>query len=212
MRIGIVGAPGAGKSEFAKKLAQNPNGYFTIIDNYVQRLQKSTGLALGFWGSYTDNIMIQGIRSAEEYKSIHKQIDKNDDLITVGTIMDTVLYCAMVTDPTWGRKEHQLMSNYVAEIAMRSLGLWFATNWEYQLTFFLPYSDKQREEKRNTPEFEFNELMAEALESYAVPYFQLNPGPDRVKVATEIVNTAKEEEAKLFTQEAGSPSVTERGD
>lgn len=208
MRIGIVGPPGAGKSKFAKELAVYATGDYTIIDGYVQRLQKSTGLALGFWGQYTDNFMIQGVRAAEEYKILNKKLDTSDDIITVGTVMDTVLYCAMHNDFAVGKPEYKLMTNYMTEVAMRSLGLWFATNWEYQLTFFLPYDEKQRKAKQGTPEFEFNEMMDEALESYGVPYYRLEAGPDRAKVATEVVNIAKEEEAKLLAAEAGTSSAT----
>lgn len=211
MRIGIVGAPGAGKTKFAKELAVYADGKYTIIDNYAQRLQKSTGLALGFWGSYTDNFMVQGVRAAEEHKVLHKQSDISDDVITVGTVMDTVLYCAMHNDPAWGKIEHKLMANYVAEVAMRSLGLWFSNTWNYQLTFFLPYSEVLRRKKQGTPELEFNDMMAEALESYGVPYYQLKAGPDRAKVAIEVVNIAKEEEAKLIAQEAGTSAPEQPG-
>src|SRR5438105_13754832 len=100
MKIAVIGAPGSGKSKFARELRKNLNGSdhvdekFGITDRYVEKLAKRTGLAFGHFAGYPENFMVIGERLAAEYAT-GLQFQNQ---IVCGTVIDTTVYCAMHGD------------------------------------------------------------------------------------------------------------------
>ena len=189
MRIGILGPPGVEKSKFARALGKEFG--LKVVDNYVQRLQKSTELALGPWSTHSENFMVAGVRLAEEYKA-------GEDRITVGTVIDSIVYSAVHSDVILHNSQAGHQAAYAAaQGAMSGLSLIYGQTWEYHIAFLLPYSQKQREERGKVWETALDEAYLTVIESYGVPFVCPLAGTtaDRIKIATEIIHLAQEDQA-----------------
>lgn len=203
MKIGILGAPKSGKTKLANALSKEYD--VRVVDNYVQKIQKSTGLALGPWASYGENLMIQGSRMLAEAKV-------TEDSITVGTIVDTLCYAAIKTDFMMQQTaEHRQAAYNLASGAMQGLGVWLAETWDYHLCFYLPYSIEKRTVKGRSWEVALDSSYNSVLESFGVTHvFALDGGhADRLGIAKEIIDSVRTED--LEAEEASSaPEVDER--
>lgn len=200
MKIGILGAPGAGKSEFAHrlkiKLSESlfPESFY-IIDDYVQDLKRETNLALGPWAAHFENYMIAGVRIAEEYRV------KKYDTITVGTVLDTLTYSLIL-----GSYNLSLDSTNeefeVAKAAVNGFGLIYSESWDYNLSFYLPLENPTGGER--WPERVDKELR-NVISSFHVPaVMQLDGTTDeRLDVATRII-----EELETKSEEATEAETT----
>lgn len=190
MRIGVLGPPGVEKSKFARALGKEFG--LKVVDNYVQRLQKASELALGPWSSYAEHFMVAGLRLAEEAKV-------GDERITVGTSIDTLTYAMVKSDVVMHQSSEAARAVYLsAQAAVQGLTLMYTETWEYHLSFLLPYNDEQREELGRGWETTLDDAYAPVIESYGVPFTYTLHGTtaERIKVATEIINLAKEETAE----------------
>jgi GTPase SAR1 family protein len=67
MKIAIVGAPGSGKSAFARKLSKELN--IPVFDNEAQKFSKRLGFALGIGADYRTELMLLGHRLENTYKN-----------------------------------------------------------------------------------------------------------------------------------------------
>lgn len=188
MKIGVLGAPGAGKTKFAQGLAKSL-GDTTVVDNYVQRLQKSSNLALGPWASYSENMMIAGVREAARLK----QHDKTNQ-ITVGTIMDTMVYIMVHCDNSVNSNTRDKAAAIYQEshAVVNGMTLWYNYTWDYDVCFHLPYA--------KTEEFNFSTKMNEAyspvLETFFVPVYGLEGDTKgRVEIASQVIEILERDEA-----------------
>lgn len=138
MNIGIIGPPGAGKSSLAWAIRRE-TGY-SVLDNYVQKIQRDTDLALGPWASFNENFMVAGYRRAQELK-VRQQ---RTNVVTVGTILDTLMYCAMRSDAilqgAW--PENRPFAEQWVTAAMPAMGLWYRETWDYDVAVFCPAGEK----------------------------------------------------------------------
>lgn len=192
MKIGLLGAPGAGKSKLAKALAKNLDGA-VVVDNYVQRLQKRTSLALGPWASYSENLMIAGVREAE------RKAKPGEHQITVGTMMDTMAYVMLYSDVVMHRQDrHEAMTTYYeAQAVVNGLSMWYTQTWDYDLCFYLsiPDSDTDRIEDRFA--LTLDQTYPTIVEAFYVPaVYELLNSSERVNVAREIIEIAERDEAE----------------
>lgn len=198
MRIGILGAPGSGKSKLARTLAKEFD--LTAVDNYVQRLQKKTDLALGPWSSYSELFMVAGQRLAEEEKV-------KTDRVTVGTMVDTLVYAAVRSDVTMHRDGSDRQAVYLAaQAAMQGLSLMFTETWDYDICFHLPYTDEQKRKKQGTWEAAVDGAYLTVIESFQVPYAYTIGGPleDRISIAKETINLVRNHQSESTPPEERS--------
>lgn len=194
MRIGVAGPPGVEKSKFSRALATKFN--LKRVDNYVQRLQKSTGLALGPWSSYAEHFMVAGQRLVEEYKA-------GDERIAAGTTLDSLVYALTKSDIVMNQSSEAARATYLAaQAAVQGLSLIYTETWEYHLTFHLPYSDIQRNLKGRCWETALDDAYLPVIESYGVPFIYTLQGStaERIKVATEIIELAQKDQAATETE------------
>jgi hypothetical protein len=196
MKIGIIGAPGSGKSKFAEDLGEAFD--FTTVDNYVQRLKDTTDLELGYWASYSENFMIAGVRMAEERQF--------KDTITAGTILDTLLYCAMKHDTTLTRggqgavQQAYKRSEYArVNSAMNAMGMMYTESWLYDLAFYLPF-EKQASIEDTEWERIFDNEIPHLLEVFHAPVITLSGShDDKVRLAKEVTEIVLAEENPIKT-------------
>ena len=144
MKVAIIGAPNAGKSELAKALqeAAQDKVKFDIVDDYVSHLSEETDTAYGHFAGYIGNFEVVFERLRQERIS-HL---KNVNTITVGTVVDSMIYAAhfsqfAAANATNARAEHARAST-----TMNMFGMLVADTYDYDLTFYLPYSTEYRQE------------------------------------------------------------------
>jgi cytidylate kinase len=95
MRIGLAGVPGSGKSALSQALKNHfvKNEKYksvSVIDNYIDEIEKETDLALGFFGTYIGNTHVA---LGREYRE-RIAAENNDVTITCGTLFETSAYLA----------------------------------------------------------------------------------------------------------------------
>jgi hypothetical protein len=194
MKIGVIGAPGSGKSKFAKDLAKTFD--LTTVDNYVQRLKDTTDLELGYWASYSENFMIAGVRMAVERRY------KNT--ITAGTILDTLLYCAMKHDITSSRGDavqQALERSEYARVnsAMNAMGMMYTESWSYDLAFYLPLEKDYLVRGIELDKVHDDEI-PHLLEVFHAPVITLSGRyDDKVRLAKEVTEIVLAEEDPIET-------------
>lgn len=144
MNIGIIGPPGAGKSKLANKIRREVLPDAKVVDNYAQKLQRDTELALGPWANFSENFMVAGTRRAAELKVRHPEFHT----LTVGTIVDTLMYCAIRSDSMikGASQENLAFAQQWVESAMPAMGLWYRETWDYDIAVFCP-ADEDTEQR-----------------------------------------------------------------
>lgn len=200
MKIGLIGPPEVGKTKVARALGKRFG--LKVVDNYVQRLQKSSGLALGPWSSYSEHFMVMGVRMAEEHKA-------GDKRITVGTQLDTLTYAALHSDVVLNRSRQALQDAYdAAQTAMKALSLVFGESWDNHFTFHLPYSPEQREAKGQVWQVSLDSAYESILETFPVPHVYTVQGTteERINLITEVLELAQ---AEPPTEETPTPPFNE---
>jgi hypothetical protein len=206
MKIGLIGAPGAGKSKLAKALAKRYD--LKVVDNYAQKIQKDTDLALGPWVIHSENLMVAGARLAAEYRYV------KDDTITAGTIIDSLTYAAVKSDVSLRRDPESVRNTYItAQSAMHALTMMLAETWRYDICFFLPLEESVKKKIGQVWQVTLDTAYPLVLESYGLDYtYTLNGDfKDRLKVAEEAIDLVKTtQDAESTTTE--TPPPAERAD
>jgi hypothetical protein len=160
MRIGLLGAPEAGKS-------------------------------------YAELFMVAGHRLAEEEKV-------GNDRITVGTMADTLVYAAVHGDVTMQQNQEARRNAYLgAQAAMQGLALIFRETWDYDMAFYLPYSEEQRVKKNGTWEGAVDAAYPAVLESFEVPFTYAVTGDlkERISIVKETITLVQDHKAETTSPE-----------
>ena len=130
MKILLLGAPGSGKTKFAKKLAQEKK--LKIFDKLPQSYIKRTGLALGEISDYRSDFMFVSEILLKEYKN-----QDTDYVITAGPLYSYAhfAYKANFIDTEQKKFDILWMMMAMSKIALDSL-------W-YDEIYYLPYKKEE---------------------------------------------------------------------
>jgi hypothetical protein len=186
LRIGILGAPGSGKSAFAKALAtavRKERGSppvlqpVKVVDGYMDSLIKRTGYAFDIFATYPQNLQILFERWTREQEAEKAGCHT---LITVGTLYETVLYTGLRVNSDLALKSDQTVQMQ-GRVAMETLGVVHSLIATHDLLFFLPYTSKVLAEKGRSYDVAVNEKLPEILAGYFRPLTPLT-GTTKKKV------------------------------
>lgn len=196
MKIGIAGAEGSGKSDLAKKLARSLNTArnegeptFAVIDNYVQDLQKKTGYYYElFAATHPQNFQILFHRWTLEQEAAHKGLNT----ITCGTLYETIVHVAihsLIIEQAEPLNPEEVIQ---IEAAMRGLAMIETLISDYDVIFYLPYSERYLKEMERSWDMVVNSKIPEVLEGYSKNYVVLKGNEkEKVKNARRIVKDLK---------------------
>jgi len=182
MKIGLIGAANSGKTKLAKNIAKELD--FKIVDNYVPRLEKTTGLAYGIFANFPQNFQILFERITQEQKFAKDGFST----ITCGTIYETSIYCAILSSQISINPE-DTQGFMIARSAMNAIGLFQAATEDYDILFYLPLSDKVKEEEGKSYNAVVDQKVSEITEGYGRYVITLNQKTlkDRSDFAIQII-------------------------
>lgn len=197
IKIAIAGAAGAGKTKFARKLkvALTEAEICTphIVDKYVERLGRRTGWAYGHFAGYVLELQIMSERIVAEQEAMKTHAD----IITCGTIFETLCYAALHGRVATTKIEEQLEFARM-RATMQTLALTINDTFNADYTFYIPYTARKAA-KEDGWDGVINAKLPEIIESYFVPAVRLDKSEeDNVKLATTII---KEWEAEKQHQD-----------
>jgi hypothetical protein len=140
MRIGLIGAPGTGKTALAETLKTaleeplDANVY--VVDGYAEAIEKRQDLAVGWMGGYLANLNIALEREARERIAL----DHFTHVITCGTVIDSATYVALDgADLLNGDDEVERLDDLRRiEATMRVLSCLYIDTFKYDHVFYLP--------------------------------------------------------------------------
>lgn len=211
LRIGILGAPGSGKSAFAKSLATAiRKGRGTppvlqpvkVVDGYMASLIKRTDFAFDIFATYPQNLQVLFERwtweQEAEYKGCHT-------LITVGTLYESILYTGLRVNSDMALKSDRAIQMQ-GRVSMEMMGVIQSLIAVHDLLFFLPYTDKVLAEKGRSYDAVINEKLPEVLAGYFRPITPLT-GTTKQKVqdaltAIKSIEARKAEVASVDDEQA----------
>lgn len=208
LRIGILGAPGAGKSAFAKALAtalrkeRGKKQTVKVVDGYMDKLFNRTGYAFDIFGTYPQNLQVLFERWTREQEAEHAGCDV---LITVGSLYESILYTAIRVNSDMALKSDRTIQMQ-GRVSMEMMGVIQSLIANHDLLFFLPYTQKVSVEKGHSFDTVINEKLPEVVSGY---FRALTPltGTTKVKVqdalkAIASIETRKAEVASVDDQQA----------
>jgi len=166
IRIAIVGAPGSGKSAFAKALVaelKERDKSVRLVDGYVQKLQKKTGYAFDIFATVPQNLQILFHRWTLEQEAEKAGCDI---LVTAGSLYETILYGAMRinSDAVLQPKDKTLQVH--GRVGMETFGMIQSLIATHDLLFYLPYTEKQIAKKGRSYDVAVNDKLPEVADGY----------------------------------------------
>jgi adenylate kinase family enzyme len=183
MKIGILGAPGAGKTAFAKALDEELGSNHHVVDKYAESLRKRTGQEYGLMGNYLDDLQV--VFKRREWELIKREVDT----ITCGTVLDSVAHCFVRTeDKARNSRELTLTSERLRTIA-ESLGLIYTESWDYDYAFYLPYMGEDPQSRL------LDAALTDLIQTYAPPVLAFNaevPDDKKASTAAKAIRTFEE--------------------
>lgn len=187
MKIGILGAPGTGKSRFAKKLSSSmvKAGLDRpiIIDGYVERLEQKTGFAIDIQAAYTQNLQVLFNRWTLEQEATYKE----KHTITCGTMYETFIYSVLHSNMLWQADKTNVEERIKAETTLSALAMIETMIFNYDAIFFKPYSGQMLLEKGKSYDTVVDQKIPEVLEGFDKECIVLDKSEkENVDYATEI--------------------------
>lgn len=144
MRIGLIGAPGSGKSALAETVKTavgltDERENLHIVDGYAEGIGQRRDLAIGEMGGYLANLNIALHREHLERQALidHEALH----VITCGTLLDTATYVAMDgasmlnQEVNAAEKADQMKR---IEAVMQILAVLYMDTFKYDRLFYLP--------------------------------------------------------------------------
>jgi len=185
MRVGIIGAPMSGKTELAKGLSEKFD--LKIIDGYAEKWAERSDLTIGFTGGYAHTLGLTLDRIYEERRT-------EDNFVTCGTIVDGLMYMAIMSLANPNEIEFARAKAYI-----EMMSFLFFDFWKYDHVFVCRLDNPNPPKEEETPEylqakFEFdqafvldNEIPMTIKAFERVETFEL-PSANRLEAALEEIN------------------------
>jgi len=192
VRIAIVGAPGSGKSAFAKLLAaelRERDKEVRVVDGYVQKLQKKTGYAFDIHATVPQNLQVLFHRWTLEQEAEKAGCEI---LITAGSLYESILYGAfrVNSDAILYPKDKTVQVH--GRVGMEAFGMVQSLIATHDLLFWLPYTEKQIVKKGRSYDVAVNEKLPEVVDGY---FRRLNVlegnGPRKIKDALKAIGAVE---------------------
>src|ERR1035437_4633844 len=153
MKVALLGAPGAGKTTVAKRLAaalnreerlryeaehpdeqkrKSGSATWKVIDGYVEHLAHRTGCLYGHNGDYSHNLQVM----AERWTLEAEALNKGYSTITCGSIYETILYSSLKEFMPITEQEIVMGRDYM-QTTMRFFGWMENQTYNYNELFYL---------------------------------------------------------------------------
>lgn len=151
MKVALLGSPGSGKTSTAKAISRRLNAlvgdraedHWVIVDGYVDKLSKHTGLEYGMSADWPMNVQVLGHRWEAEARAVKN----GNNAICCGAIYETLVYATTYSLIRMRRpsSEQQMlaMSEYNAAMLAFS-GAMESTTVDYDLMFYLPLETDEK--------------------------------------------------------------------
>jgi energy-coupling factor transporter ATP-binding protein EcfA2 len=164
MRIGLIGAPGSGKTALAHLLAETLGHEETLVlDGYVEDVEVDFDYKMGRFATYIGNIAI----ALRRHQMERAYQDRFKTLISCGTVVDTAVYMAaeatLVADPG----EDHFARRHISSLAV--LSCMVDDLFTYDFVFYLPNLTEPEDPFERTVATE----LRTGLEVFEVPYITL---------------------------------------
>lgn len=216
IKVGILGAPGAGKSRLANKLAKalthdenalGPRKYpWKVIDGYVEKLSKRTGLTFGpIYNRHAYRCNLQVV--AERWTLEDQALSRGCNTITCGTIYDTVVYASAqsMEIPYLGNEQLILEEALIARSMMEMYSVVSDITFDYDCLLYLPAPDV----KRDSWDAVVDAKVLDVLEGQNRTAIELRDTPKKnfgtaLYAITQIASTIASYEQQAARQRAGA--------
>lgn len=212
MKVGILGAPGSGKTKVAKAVAKELNltqlaaeeynlGEWSVVDGYVERLEKRRGRRFESPISFKEAFQIIGERwTAEEQAA-----SNGASTITCGTLYETIIYAAFQTLNVRAGEQNLINDQIFYKGMMEALGLCEMYYYDYDAIFWLPYSAKTAIDKEHTWDLVINEKIPELLTGFYKNVIELT-GTDKEKTS-RVIEVSSAIYTTLYPASVDEPTV-----
>lgn len=144
VQIGLVGAPGSGKSKVAAEFAaisaewfQEHGEHLWTITNPGEQIKQRFDQAVGVFGSWEDDVRAYHVRFEDEELARRAGVS----FVSVGTAVENIAHCGvnlenmmvgLATPDTQQRVQQQ-------QVAMTMLTFLFLNNFRYLFGFYVPH-------------------------------------------------------------------------
>jgi energy-coupling factor transporter ATP-binding protein EcfA2 len=150
LRIGLVGAPGSGKTELARlvqtELLQHTRSC-KIVDGYPAAVSDRSNLALSHYATYIGNVQVAIARYEHERKAEQDLAEPMEDdvVLTCGTCVETAVYTGLhaLANHVDEHTTINYMNDVRAQAAMQMIALMNADVGQYDVVFHLPLEDRE---------------------------------------------------------------------
>lgn len=195
MKIAVLGAPGAGKTEFAGRLAaelQSPEDKtmtFLTLDDVVEVLRTKTGQEYGMLSNHIDDLTI--VFKRLEWETHWSRLGRNT--ITVGTVLDSAAHNFARAEVV--KDEEAPLTQIKLQAIAATFGMLYTDTWDYDYAFLLedlsdPYGEPLRYHR--TIQYTLGALIG----SYRAPVFTFdNPkasNDEKANLAAEAIRALEE--------------------